>query len=30
MKIELVGASFGWGDAPLTAAGVNLKLEKVT
>ncbi|CAN0018833.1 unnamed protein product [Pylaiella littoralis] len=27
-QIELVGASFGWGDAPPTATGVNLKLEK--
>lgn len=28
-QIELVNASFGWGDAPPTATGVNLKLEKV-
>ncbi|CAN0063074.1 unnamed protein product, partial [Ectocarpus sp. 12 AP-2014] len=27
-QIELKGASFGWGDAPPTATGVNLKLEK--
>ncbi|CAM9132684.1 unnamed protein product [Laminaria digitata] len=26
--IVLDGASFGWGDAPPTATGVNLKLEK--
>ena len=29
MQITLAGASFGWGDAPPTATGVNLKLEKV-
>lgn len=28
-QIELKNASFGWGDAPPTATGVNLKLEKV-
>eukprot|EP00903_Cladosiphon_okamuranus_P014012 g13030.t1 len=27
-QIELKNASFGWGDAPPTATGVNLKLEK--
>lgn len=29
VQIALVDASFGWGDAPPTATGVNLKLEKV-
>eukprot|EP00752_Nemacystus_decipiens_P011899 g10551.t1 len=27
-QIELKNASFGWGDAPPTATGVNLKLER--
>lgn len=27
-QIELKNASFGWGDAPPTATGLNLKLEK--
>lgn len=25
----MVDASFGWGDSPPTATGVNLKLERV-
>lgn len=28
-QVQLVDASFGWGDAPPTATDVNMKLEKV-